>query len=228
MSDTKMSKSDFIKSVKKAMDVYELGYALADSQLPVSVISRVVLSESPLVNKEYTEMYREIISDDAAFIVESEVGSQRYRLVYFGTEAGWCLDGKRGGAYREKEYDFDVDELNKVHVSLNCLTKEDWMIPLDKYVNICCVSIEDFFDDAYENMVNVSGLVGAKEAGDLLVDYLKNYDFKVTSFGDTSFERCSFGVITAEDENGTEYKFGFSRPRLFRKDDRKSMFGLEY
>ena len=223
MSDNKMSKSDFIKSVKKAMDVYELGYALADSQLPVSVISRVVLSESPLVNKEYTEMYREIVSDDAAFIVESEVGSQRYRLVYFDTKAGWCLDGYGDDAYLEEEYDFDVDELDKARISLNRLTKEGWMPYIEDYANL-----EYFFDEAYENMVNISGLVGAKEAGDLLVNYLKEYDFKVKSFGDTSFERHSFGVITAEDENGTEYKFGFRRPRLFRKDDRKSMFGLEY
>lgn len=223
MSD-KMSKSDFSKTIKKSKDVDEFCDTLASADsLPVSVISRVVLSESPLVSKEYTEMYREIVSDDSAFIVESEVGSQRYRLVYFDTEAGWCLDGYGDGAYLEEDYDFDVDELDKVRISLNRLTKEGWMPYIFDYANL-----EDFFDEAYENMVNVSGLVGAKEAGDLLVDYLKNYDFKVTSFGDTSFERCSFGVITAEDENGTEYKFGFSRPRLFRKDDRKSMFGLEY
>lgn len=223
MSD-KMSKSDFSKTIKKSKDVDEFCDTLASADsLPVSVISRVVLSESPLVSKEYTEMYREIVSDDSAFIVESEVGSQRYRLVYFDTEAGWCLDGYGDGAYLEEDYDFDVDELDKVRISLNRLTKEGWMPYIFDYANL-----EDFFDEAYENMVNVSGLVGAKEAGDLLVDYLKNYDFKVTSFGDTSFERCSFGVITAEDENGTEYKFGFSRPRLFRKDDRKSMFGIEY
>ena len=224
MSDNKMSKSDFSKTIKKSKDVDEFCDTLASADsLPVSVISRVVLSGSPLVNKEYTEIYREIASDDSAFIVESEVGSQRYRLVYFDTEAGWCLDGYGDGAYLEEDYDFDVDELDKVRISLNRLTKEGWMPYIFDYANL-----EDFFDEAYENMVNVSGLVGAKEAGDLLVDYLKNYDFKVTSFGDTSFERCSFGVITAEDDNGTEYKFGFSRPRLFRKDDRKSMFGLEY
>lgn len=224
MSDNKMSKSDFSKMIKKSKDVDEFCDTLASADsLPVSVISRVVLSESPLVNKEYTEMYREIASDDSAFIVESEVGSQRYRLVYFDTEAGWCLDGYGDGAYLEEDYDFDVDELDKVRISLNRLTKEGWMPYIFDYANL-----EDFFDEAYENMVNVSGLVGAKEAGDLLVDYLKGYDFEVKSFGDTSFERCSFGVITAEDENGTEYKFGFSRPRLFRKDDRKSMFGLEY
>lgn len=224
MSDNKMSKSDFSKMIKKSKDVDEFCDTLASADsLPVSVISRVVLSESPLVKKEYTEMYREIASNDSAFIVESEVGSQRYRLVYFDTEAGWCLDGYGDGAYLEEDYDFDVDELDKVRISLNRLAKEGWMPYIFDYANL-----EDFFDEAYENMVNVSGLVGAKEAGDLLVNYLKNYDFKVTSFGDTSFERCSFGVITAEDENGTEYKFGFSRPRLFRKDDRKSMFGLEY
>ena len=189
----------------------------------MSVVSRVVLSESPLVNKEYTEMYREIASDDSAFIVESEVGSKKYRLVYFDTEAGWCLDGYGDGAYLEEDYDFDVDELDKARISLNRLTKEGWMPYTFDYANL-----EDFFDEAYENMVNVSGLVGAKEAGDLLVNYLKVYDFKVTSFGDTAFERHSFGVITAEDESGTEYKFGFYRPRLFRKDDRKSMFGLKY
>ena len=224
MSDNKMSKSDFSKTIKKSKDVDEFCDTLASADsLPVSVISRVVLSGSPLVNKEYTEMYREIASDDSAFIVESEVGSQRYRLVYFDTEAGWCLDGYGDGAYLEEDYDFDVDELDKVRISLNRLTKEGWMPYIFDYANL-----EDFFDEAYENMVNVSGLVGAKEAGDLLVNYLKVYDFKVTSFGDTSFERHSFGVITAEDENGTEYKFGFYRPRLFRKDDRKSMFGLEY
>lgn len=224
MSDNKMSKSDFSKMIKKSKDVDEFCDTLASADsLPVSVISRVVLSESPLVNKEYTEKYREIASDDSAFIVESEVGSQRYRLVYFDTEAGWCLDGYGDGAYLEEDYDFDVDELDKVRISLNRLTKEGWMPYIFDYANL-----EDFFDEAYENMVNVSGLVGAKEAGDLLVNYLKVYDFKVTSFGDTSFERHSFGVITAEDENGTEYKFGFYRPRLFRKDDRKSMFGLKY
>ena len=223
MSD-KMSKSDFAKMIKKSKDVDEFCDTLASADsLPVSVISRVVLSESPLVNKEYTEMYREIASDDSAFIVESEVGSQRYRLVYFDTEAGWCLDGYGDGAYLEEDYDFDVDELDKVRIGLNRLTKEGWMPYIFDYADL-----EDFFDEAYENMVNVSGLVGAKEAGDLLVNYLKVYDFKVTSFGDTSFERHSFGVITAEDENGTEYKFGFYRPRLFRKDDRKSMFGLKY
>ena len=219
----KMSKSDFIKSVKKTKSTDAFCDVLAGSDLPVSVISRVVPSESPIVNKEYTEMYREIVSDDAAFIIESEVGSQRYRLVYFDTEAGWCLDGYGDGAYLEEEYDFDVDELDKARISLNRLTKEGWMPYIEDYANL-----EDFFDEAYENMVNISGLVGAKEAGDLLVNYLKEYDFKVKSFGDTSFERHSFGVITAEDENGTEYKFGFRRPRLFRKDDRKSMFGLEY
>lgn len=224
MSDNKMSKSDFSKTIKKSKDVDEFCDTLASTgSLPVSVISRVVLSESPLVNKEYTEMYREITSDDAAFIVESKPGSQKYRLVYFDTEAGWCLDGYGDDAYLEKDYDFDVDEMDKVRISLNRLTKEDWMTYIDEYVNI-----EDFFDEAYENMVNVSGLAGAKEAGDLLVNYLKGYDFEVKSFGDTSFERHSFGVITAEDENGTEYKFGFHRPRLYRKDDRKSMFGLKY
>lgn len=224
MSD-KMSRSDFAKMIKKSKDVYDFCHALSVSfdSLPASVVSVVVSSESPLFSKEYTEMYREITSDDTAFVIESKVGSHRYRLVYFDTEAGWCLDGYGDGAYLEEDYDFDVDELDKVRISLNRLTKEDWMTYIDEYVNI-----EDFFDEAYENMVNVSGLVGAKEAGDLLVDYLKKYDFEVKSFGDTSFERHSFGVITAKDENGTEYKFGFHRPRLYRKDYRKSMFGLEH
>ena len=81
MSD-KMSKSDFSKMIKKSKDVDEFCDTLASADsLPVSVVSRVVLSESPLVSKEYTEVYREIASDDAAFIVESEVGSNKYRLV---------------------------------------------------------------------------------------------------------------------------------------------------
>jgi hypothetical protein len=216
----KKSESEIIDALKKATSVEKFFSAIQDA--PLAFVSYAGF-ESPIVHRDYTEMYRKIALDAFTFIVkgaEDSVEGGKYQLVYLYEEKGWCLDG-----YEDNwEEGFDVSLLEGVYDSLRRLTEDYWMPYVEDFVNI-----EEFFDEAYHNAINISGLTGAERAYSILSDFLLSRGFKIIDKGNTDFERCSFGVITATSEKGSKvYKFGFHRPKMYRKDDRKRIFGLKY
>ena len=216
----KKSESEIIEALKKATSVEKFFSAIGGAPL---VFVSYAGFESPIVDRRYTEMYRSIALDASVFIVkgsENSTEGEKYQLAYLYEEKGWCLDG-----YEDNwEEGFDVNLLEKVYDSLRRLTEESWMPYIEDFVNI-----EEFFDEAYHNAVNISGLTGAERAYNILSDFLLSRGFKIIDKGDTDFERCSFGVITATSEKGSKvYKFGFHQPKMYRKDDRKRIFGLKY
>ena len=216
----KKSESEIIDELKKATSVEKFFSAIGNAPL---VFVSYAGFESPIVHRDYTEMYRKIALDASTFIVKSAENSaegEKYQLAYLYEEKGWCLDG-----YEDNwEEGFDVNLLEKVYDSLRRLTEESWMPYIEDFVNI-----EEFFDEAYHNAVNISGLTGAERAYNILSDFLLSRGFKIIDKGDTDFERCSFGVITVtSDTGGKNYKFGFHQPKMYRKDDRKRIFGLKY
>ena len=216
----KKSESEIIDELKKATSVEKFFSAIQGA--PLAFVSYAGF-ESPIVHRDYTEMYRKIALDASTFIVKNAENSEegeKYQLAYLYEEKGWCLDG-----YEDNwEEGFDVNLLEKVYNSLRRLTEESWMPYVEDFVNI-----EEFFDEAYHNVVNISGLTGAERAYNILSDFLLNRGFKIIDKGETVFDRCSFGVITATSEKGSKvYKFGFHHPKMYRKDDRKHIFGLKY
>lgn len=216
----KKSESEIIATLKKATSVEKFFSAIGNSPL---VFVSYAGFESPIVNRGYTETYRKITLDASTFIVEDTENSSdeaKYQLVYLDEEKGWCLDGYED----DWEEGIDVNLLEDVYNSLRTLTEASWMPYVEDYVNI-----EEFFDEVYRNTVNISGLTGAERAYSILSEFLLGRGFKIIDKGDTDFDRCSFGVITATSEKGSKaYKFGFHRPKMFRKDDRKRIFGLKY
>lgn len=216
----KKSESEIIEALKKATSVEKFFSAIGDAPL---VFVSYAGFESPIVDRRYTEMYRSIALDASTFIVEdteSSAEEEKYQLVYLDEEKGWCLDGYED----DWEEGIDVNLLEDVYNSLRTLTEESWMPYVEDYVNI-----EEFFDEAYRNAVSISGLTGAERAYNILSEFLLGRGFKITDKGETDFDRCSFGVITATREKGSKvHKFGFHRPKMFRKDDRKRIFGLKY
>lgn len=216
----KKSEFEIVNALKKATSVEKFFSAIEG--VPLAFVSYAGF-ESPIVHHDYTETYRKITLDASTFIVEdteSSAEEEKYQLVYLDKEKGWCLDG-----YEDNwEEGFDVNLLKKVYDSLRRLTEESWMPYVEDFVNI-----EEFFDEAYHNAVKISGLTGAERAYNILSDFLLSRGFKIIDKGDTDFERCSFGVITVTSDTGDKnYKFGFHQPKMYRKDDRKRIFGLKY
>ena len=216
----KKSESEIVNALKKATNVEKFFSAIEGAPLAFASYAGF---ESPIVHHDYTETYRKITLDASTFIVEdteSSTDEEKYHLVYLDSEKGWCLDGY--------EYDWeegiDVNLLEEVYENLRMLTDASWMPYVEDYVNI-----EDFLDEAYRNTVSISGLTGAERAYSILSEFLLSRGFKITDKGDTDFDRCSFGVITVTSDTGVgNYKFGFHRPKMFRQDDHKRIFGLEH
>lgn len=152
--------------------------------------------------------------------LRTEQKKRSTRWYYLDEEKGWCLDGYED----DWKEGFDVSLLEDVYDSLMALTDESWMPHVEDFVNI-----EEFLEVVYRDTINISGLTGAERAYSILSEFLLNRGFKIIDKGETDFDRCSFGVITATREKGSKvYKFGFHRPKMYRKDDRKHIFGLKY
>lgn len=216
----KKSDSEVVNALKKATSVEKFFSVIKSATF--SFVSYAGF-ESPIVHHRYTEIYRRIAFDTSTFIVkdtENRAEEEKYQMVYLDEEKGWCLDGYED----DWKEGFDVSLLEDVHDSLMALTDESWMPHVEDFVNI-----EEFLEVVYSDTINISGLTGAERAYSILSEFLLNRGFKIIDKGETDFDRCSFGVITATREKGSKvYKFGFHRPKMFRKDDRKRIFGLKY
>jgi hypothetical protein len=198
-----------IKEVKSGDD---LAYALDD--LPLESAMKWGL-ECPVVDKVFTAWLREACNAEVFVVDEYAAGNGlELTIVYCDHEDGhWYVSGWMVGDENVRYKDMEAARESYLSFTNNnqhpCDTLQE------------CDTIEEYLADIRQKAIDICGIVGVRQACELMASAAERAGYVVEDLGETSEENYHIGVITMVGKDGSEYEVGRGRPKICLSDIKK-------
>lgn len=209
---TIQSTREVMARIKEAKSGNDLACALDD--LPLESAMKWGL-ECPSVDKVFTIWMREVYTD-AVFVVDEYTANNDFELtiVYYDHEDGhWYVSGWMVGDENVRYKDMEAARESYLYLTNKSQHPCDTIEEYD--------TIEEHLADIRQKAINISGIVGVRQACELMTSVAERAGYVVEDLGETSEENYYIGVITMVGKDGTEYEVGHGRPKICLSDIKK-------
>ena len=212
IDDTVQSTREAMDRIKKVRSGNDLACALDD--LPLESAMKWGL-ECPSVDKVFTAWMREVCRD-AVFVVDEYAANNNFELtiVYYDYDDGyWYVSGWVVGDENVRYKDMEV--ARESYLYLTSKNRHLWEIAREYG------AIEEYLADIRQTAINICGIVGVRQACELMTSAAERAGYVVEDLGETSEENYYIGVITMVGKDGAEYEVGHGRPKICLSDIKK-------
>lgn len=190
------------------------GLACALDDLPLESAMKWGL-ECPYVDKVFTTWLREACNAEVFVVDEYAAGSGlELTIVYYDHEDGhWYVSGWMVGDENVRYKDMET-------------ARESYLSLTNKNQHPCdtlqeCDTIEEYLADIRQKAINICGIVGVRQACELMTSAAERAGYVIEDLGETSEENYHIGVITMVGKDGSEYEVGHGRPKICLSDIKK-------
>lgn len=197
-----------IREVRSGNDL-----ACALDDLPLEAAMKWGL-ECPAVDKVFTAWMREACRD-AVFVVDEYAANNDFELtiVYYDYDDGyWYVSGWVVGNENVHYKDMEASREAYLYLSKDrhpCETAQEYG------------TTEEYLADIRQKAINICGIVGVRQACELMTSAAERAGYVVEDLGETSEENYYIGVITMIGKDGEEYEVGHGRPKICLSDIKK-------